>query len=229
MKTRAENIKRVIITLGFILLAFLVFRLYETNRELKSEIKTFMDIDYPDTVYRDKPYVPTKSFKYTDKPKVVTIYKTLPSVNIDKVVYHTDTIKLYLKDSTTISYTDKFLSFYPESPKLLQLELNDKNLDIDLFSIQGEVTRLNYKINTNKYRYLFDGVKLTHEKKPFIKRFNISLSYQIRPINNLHDLEFGIKYNTSKFNYVTGINGFYYPTLKKNPGWDIFFKVEYTF
>ena len=208
---------------------FTILRLYETNRELNTNLEEATGIVVPDTVYRDKPFVPLKNFRNTQLPKTVTVYKSLPTIPISRFVVHTDTVTIYLRDSSKISYSDKFLTQYTRYPKILQLELNDDNLSMELFSTTGTVCQQKYKLNTSKYQYLFDGDILTYKKKPFIKVLDFSVSYQIRPINNLHDLSLGVKYNTSKFNYILGITGFYYPNFKKVPGWDIFFKVEYNF
>ena len=221
--------KHWIITAAFIIMAFVIFRLCESNRDLRYDLDNVLPSHTVDTVYKSKPYVPLKLYDLPQLPNKVIFYKPPIILPIEKVIVRTDTVRIYLKDSTVIDYNNRFLTSYPNSPKILGLELNDRRMSIDLLSTSGDTYSQQYKINTNKYQYRFDGTSLTYEKKPFIKRFNISASYQFRPLNNLHDIDLGIKYNTSKFNYVMGINGFYYPRYKNNPGWDIYFRVEYNF
>ena len=215
----------------FIVMAFTILRLYESNRDLKYDLdNTLPTVHNVDTVYRDRPYIPLKPYKLTQSPKKVIFYQPpiiIPS--IDRVIVKTDTVKIYLRDSSTVEYNSTFLTNYTNSSKLLGLELTDKKLSVDLLSTNGDTYSQKYNINTNKYHYRFDGNSLTYKKKPFLKRFDLVVSYQFRPLNNLHNLDLCIKYNTSKFNYVMGIDGFYYPKYKNTPGWDIFFKVEYNF
>ena len=214
----------------FIVMAIVIFWLWETNKSLKYDLENSSMVHKVDTVYKDSPYIPIELYKSTQLPKRVTIYKppiVIPS--IDTISIKTDTVKIYLRDSSTVSYNQSFLTNYTNQPKLLGLELTDTKLNIDLFNPNGDTYSQDYTINTNTYQYKFDGNSLTYKKKPLIKRLDFSVSYQFRPINNLHDLDLSIKYNTSKFNYVMGINGFYYPKYKNLPGWDLFFKVEYHF
>ena len=70
---------------------------------------------------------------------------------------------------------------------------------------------------------------MTQKRKSFIKRFSPLTELQWRPFNNLWDLNLGLKYNTSKFNYELGLNLFYYPKIKTNPGTDLYFKLSYQF
>ena len=70
---------------------------------------------------------------------------------------------------------------------------------------------------------------MTQKRKSLIKRFSPLTELQWRPFNNLWDLNLGLKYNTSKFNYELGLNLFYYPRIKTNPGIDLYFKLSYQF
>lgn len=224
--------KRIILTIALIIMAVCIFSLWETNRELKSQVKVLSEPKpvKVDTVY--KPFIPIKPYKNLSPPKLITIYKYSDPVRVDSVIYHTDTVTMYVRDSikpSKIDFNKDFLLNYPDSPKLLQMLLNGNDLSFNLLFPNGESTQYDYYIKPDRYKYHFNGRELTHERKSFFKNISPFVSYQIRPIKNLHDLDFGIKYNTNKFNYVMGINGYYYPNIKDNPDWDLFFKVEYKF
>ena len=224
--------KRIILTLVLILMGFCIFRLWETNQELKTKIEviSMMDSIRVDTVY--KPFIPIKPYKQISPPRIITLYKYSDPIVIERIEHHTDTVTVYIRDSVTrekFDFNKNFLIQYPYSPKIIQMLLDDNNLSFNLLFPNGESTQYKYYIKPDQYKYHFNGISLTNERKSFFKKISPFVSYRIRPINNLHDLDLGIKYNTSKFNYEMGINGYYYPNLNRNPGWDIFFKVEYNF
>lgn len=220
------NLKRLVISVILIILTFTILRQYETIRELKS-LSTKQETFIPDTVYKDSPPKIVKEYVYKEVPTTVTIYKDR-EVPVDRIISKTDTVFIYLKDSTKVSLNNKFLTLYPDKPKLLQLLLDENSLDFNLLSPNGTTYSLDYKINTNQYYYNFNGTNLTFKKKPFIKRFQPYTSYKFRLMNNYHDLSLGIKYKTSKFNYIMGVEGYYYPFADKL-GCDVFFELEYEF
>ena len=153
----------------------------------------------------------------------------MDTIEILNVIYHNDTIKLLYPDSSFISVSPQFLSQFPNSSKLIQFLLTDTDLKLGLLNTDGKLFEKVYSIDTDKYSYNYFEDNMTQKRKSFIKRFSPLTELQWRPFNNLWDLNLGLKYNTSKFNYELGLNLFYYPRIKTNPGTDLYFKLSYQF
>lgn len=184
---------------------------------------------YIDTIYVNQPYKPEYNFSDLIPPLLVIKYPTIDSIEVTNVEYHNDTIKLYYHDSTFLSVSPGFLTKFPNSDKLIQLLLTDNEMKLGLLNINGEIFEKVYDIDTYNYSYNYIGNNLTRNSKSFIKKIQPLSSIMWRPFNNLWDLDFGLKYNTRKFNYELGLNMFYYPTIKKNPSGDLYFKLSYSF
>ena len=153
----------------------------------------------------------------------------MDTIEILNLIYHNDTIKLLYPDSSFISVSPQFLSQFPNSSKLIQFLLTDTDLKLGLLNTDGKLFEKVYSIDTDKYSYNYFEDNMTQKRKSFIKRFSPLTELQWRPFNNLWDLNLGLKYNTSKFNYELGLNLFYYPRIKTNPGTDLYFKLSYQF
>lgn len=186
-------------------------------------------IQFVDTIYVNQPYKPEYNFSDLIPPLLVIKYPVVDTVEIKSIEYHNDTIKLYYTDSAFLSVSPGFLTKYPNSDKLIQLLLTDKEMKLGLLDTDGEIFEKVYEVDTYNYSYNYIDNNLTRGSKPFIKKIKPLSSITWRPFNNLWDLDFGLKYNTRKFNYELGLNMFYYPTIKNNPSGDLYFKLSYNF
>lgn len=181
-----------------------------------------------DTVYVDRFIEVEPEYRNSQKPQVVTIYKT-DTVEVERVVMVRDTVTLVLKDSTKLNFNSNFLTQFPNSDKLIQLRFSQDNLSLGLVNPQGVVFSKDYPIDTRFLNYNYVNNNLTWERKNFFSRIQPLVQTTIRPLNNLYDLDLGLKYNTSKFSYELGINLSYYPKLKNNLGSDPYFRLRYEF
>lgn len=200
--------------------------IYQFTR--KNEVVVTKLVQHTDTVFVDKYLKPETEYKYIQVPEKVFVYKT-DTVKIQEVVYKTDTLEIYLQDSTMLFYNPKFLTSYPESEKLINLKLTDKDLSMGLLTPHGNTYVREYPINTSLYRYNYVNNNLTYKKKSFWQKISPTSQFTIRPINNMYDLDLGLKYNTSGINYELGGNLFYYPNLKNNLGADFYLRLSYDF
>lgn len=181
-----------------------------------------------DTVWVNKPYKPTLDFPNFQIPHQVFVYR-VDSVEIERIEYRDKIITLIQKDSTHVEYNDQFLIKYPDNPKLIQLLTKKNKLFITTFNTDCSLTTNEYKVNFSMYQYNYQDGKFSYKKNPFIKRFNLVSQYTFRPISNLHDLDLGLKYNTSKFNYEVGLNINHYPSFRSNVGLDPYLRIQYNF
>lgn len=176
-----------------------------------------------DTIKIPEPY-PIKS-----APEVITIYEKEPTKVYENISLIGDSIKLFNVGKDSLLMTSLFLSSYPMNPKLLYFSLSNKSMNLSLMSIDGRVQTNQYKLDLNKYDYSYQlsGMSL----KPKNNKWSIKpyLSYNLRIKNQFHDLGFGLKLNTNRFTYEAGLNGYYYPTILKNPGIDLQLGVTYNF
>ena len=208
-----------------IILCLIGALVYQCNQKGKTVTKL---ITSTDTVYVDKPIKVEPEYKYITVSEKVYVYKT-DTVKIKEVVVKTDTILIYLEDSTSLIYDPKFLTNFPNADKLINLKFDDKNLEMGLLTPHGNTYVRDYQINTNLYRYNYVNGNLSYKKKSFWQKISPTSQFTIRPINNMYDLDLGLKYNTSGINYEIGGNLFYYPNLKNNLGADFYLRLSYDF
>lgn len=218
--------KKIFVVLLVIATGVLITHLINRNVKLRDQLKAVTC--KVDTVYFEKPYVPKTEFKNINIPKSVFVYRNEP-VEIEKVVYRDTTVEIHTRDSTIIEYKPLFLTEYPNSPKLIQMILNDTDLSLTTMNPEGIVMTHNHNINLNRYQYNYLDGKLTFKNRGFFNRLSIVPEYMFRPVSNLHDLNLGIKYDTGKFSYELGLNVNYYPSIKKGLGYEPFLKLSYEF
>jgi hypothetical protein len=218
--------KNVILTSAFIFMALTIFWLWNRNSELSQDLKN--SSRRVDTVVVNNPFVPKVEFHKIQLPRMVFLYR-VDSVPIERIEYVDRVVTIIQKDSTKIEYNELFLTNYPKAPKLLQILSNRDKLSITTFNTDCRSATEEYTVNYSRYQYNYLDGKLTYKKTPFLKRFNPVIQYTLRPVHNLHDLDLGLKYNTSKFNYEAGLNINYYPKLRDNLGLDPYLRISYNF
>lgn len=207
-------------------MALTIFWLWNRNSELSQDLKNYSR--RVDTVVVNNPFVPKVEFHKIQLPRMVFLYR-VDSVPIERIEYVDRVVTIIQKDSTKIEYNELFLTNYPLAPKLLQILSNRDKLSITTFSTDCKLITEEYSVNYFRYQYNYLDGKLTHKKTSFLKRFNPVAQYTIRPVHNFHDLDLGLKYNTSKFNYEAGLNINYYPKLRDNLGLDPYLRISYNF
>lgn len=218
--------KNVILTSAFIFMALTIFWLWNRNSELSHDLKN--SSRRVDTVVVNNPFVPKVEFHKIQLPKMVFLYQ-IDSVPIERIEYVDRVVTIIQKDSTKIEYNELFLTNYPLAPKLLQILSNRDKLSITTFNTDCKLITEEYSVNYFRYQYNYLDSKLTYKKTSFLKRFNPVVQYTLRPVHNFHDLDLGLKYNTSKFNYEAGLNINYYPKLRDNLGLDPYLRISYNF
>jgi len=218
--------KNVILTSAFIFMALTILWLWNRNSELSQDLKN--SSHRIDTVVVNNPFVPKVEFNKIQLPRMVFLYR-VDSVPIERIEYVDRVVTIIQKDSTKIEYNELFLTNYPKAPKLLQILSNRDKLSITTFNTDCISATEEYTVNYSRYQYNYLDGKLTYKKTPFLKRFNPVIQYTLRPVHNFHDLDLGLKYNTSKFNYEAGLNINYYPKLRDNLGLDPYLRISYNF
>lgn len=218
--------KNVIVTTAFIFMALTILWLWNRNCELKYNFENYTK--KPDTVWYNKPFKPEYEYPVFNIPSMVFVYQT-DTLSIDRVEYVDNIVTITKVDSVKVEYNGQFLTNYPDSPKLLQI-LSDKNkLAVSTFNTDCNLTTQEYHVNYDRYSYNYQNGNLTSKKKSFFQRFEPVAEYTLRPFNNLHDFNLGLKYNTTKFNYEAGLNLNYYPKLNDGVGADLYLRVQYNF
>lgn len=218
--------KNVILTIAFILMALTIFWMWNRNSELSHDLENINH--QPDTVWVNKPFVPKVEFPKIQLPSMVFLYQ-IDSVPIERIEYVDRVVTIIQKDSVKVEYNELFLTNYPQAPKLLQILSSRDKLSITTFNTDCKLFTEEYQVNYDRYQYNYLDGKLTHKKTSFIKRFDPVVQYTIRPVHNMHDLDLGLKYNTSKFNYEAGFNLNYYPSFRSHIGVDPYLRIQYNF
>lgn len=182
----------------------------------------------PDTIYQDKPLIIRDTvYKYEVLPTQIVYWgRSQARDTIKEIKILRDTIRLfYAKDSLDIN--SDFLLKYPNTDRLIQLKLDDY-LTLNLITPSGQEVSKIWKLDEG-YSYNYYIQDMTHQKPKIWKRIHPFGELQIRPFNQMYDLNLGINYNTKGFKYEIGFNLFYYPEIQKGVGRDLFLRLNYTF
>ena len=206
-----KNLKNAlfIVLLGFTI--YLCFRNYKLSREVKSLEQAINEI--PDTVYKDKPFIPEKKYSEDIEPGRILIYNNRQS-NLNDTLFSNPLLR-----QPVISKQDS----------LVQMVLKKNQLNLSLFNQQtGTYSTRLFNIDLDKYNYNWYEGQLTRKKvarlslKPYVYG-------KYRPFNNLFDMGAGLSIKTKRFNYKLGVNTFYYPKIKSGIGTDLEFQITYNF
>nr|DAO34157.1 MAG TPA: hypothetical protein [Caudoviricetes sp.] len=206
-----KNLKNAlfIVLLGFTI--YLCFRNYKLSREVNSLEQAINEI--PDTVYKDKPFIPEKKYSEDIEPGRILIYNNRQS-NLNDTLFSNPLLR-----QPVISKQDS----------LVQMVLKKNQLNLSLFNQQtGTYSTRLFNIDLDKYNYNWYEGQLTRKKvarlslKPYVYG-------KYRPFNNLFDMGAGLSIKTKRFNYKLGVNTFYYPKIKSGIGTDLEFQITYNF
>lgn len=206
-----KNLKNVlfIVFLGFTI--YLCFRNYKLSREVNLLEQAINEI--PDTVYKDKPFIPEKKYSEDIEPGRILIYNNRQS-NLNDTLFSNPLLR-----QPVISKQDS----------LVQMVLKKNQLNLSLFNQQtGTYSTRLFNIDLDKYNYNWYEGQLTRKKvarlslKPYVYG-------KYRPFNNLFDMGAGLSIKTKRFNYKLGVNTFYYPKIKSGIGTDLEFQITYNF
>lgn len=208
----------VILLLGFTI--YLCFRNYHL-RQMQSHVTK----SETDTVYIYKEFKPVSVFKDKLNPGKILIYK--PAKFEDSILGCSNPAKDFSFHSNDFKVSNNSNSVQGDS--LVQFILEKDKLSISSYSTTDSIysTRI-YPIDPLRYTYNWYQGEITYKKN---RRINLKpyVYAKYRPFNNFTDIGFGISLKTQRINYNLGINGFYYPGIKKNPGWDIELSLKYNF
>lgn len=167
-----------------------------------------------DTIYINKPFTPNSSYNNHLNENQITIYKR-DTIILDSVILSNDTITLVVHDTIYSKLSSNYLTLFPYAEKLIQLDLTSSKLDLSLLSTGGLTYTKTYNLELDKNNYRYVNGQMSFKRK---YDFSINASYYIRPVVNYHDLNLLIFLKTGNFNYIGGINFYYYPNLKTSMG-----------
>ena len=124
-----------------------------------------------DTVYLDKPFpkpVNPKGFKYTVKPTIALYQKPFDN-RLSELKRLNDSLQMVISNTSghidTVVVSDKFLTLFPTSPKLLSMSLRYDSLWLSVLNTQAKVVTLHYPLDLTHNTYWFGDYTLT--SKPF--------------------------------------------------------------
>lgn len=182
-----------------------------------------------DTIYVDRVIEVEKPFEKSSIPRTIYLYQT-DTVEVMTTEIRHDTIWLKTKDSSELSYSLNFLTNHPSAPKLLQFDVSKKALDLSLMYPNGSVQRQLFDVDMDRFQYRWTySSNLSQKKMSFWKKIDPVVELSFRPIHLMTDVNLGLRYSSRRFYYEAGLNGFYYPTIKKNPSVDVYLKVGVSF
>lgn len=218
---------RICYVLTLIILICIYFRQCEKVKTLKEDLKRVSL--KTDTVHISKIFEIPKPYPEYLKPEVIKIYLRDTIIKWDNIsLTGKDVVLSTTSNKDSILINNLFLSTYPFNEKLLYLGLMKNQLTLSLLDIGGDTKSYLYTIDLESYAYSYSYQNMSYKK---IKKLHIKpfVEYSYRPLNNFQDLELGLNLKTKVINYKLGLSGFYYPSIQKNPGWDLKFSIIYNF
>lgn len=194
-----------------IYLCFRNFQLHQQVNQLK--VKQNPSKSKSDTVFITKPFNPIGAYPITEIPNLVTYY--LPDSHANSA-HSIDQVK-----------GDHLLQLLkPDS--LVQILLDEKSLRISFKDDSlGSYFSKDFELDLSSYKYNFINNSLTKYKKSIFAKLKPYAYISYRYPQNLGDLGLGIGFKTQKVIYKVGMNGFWYPSFKKDPGLNLEFRLEY--
>ena len=201
----------LVVTLLLGITIYLCFRNFQLHQQVNQlKVKQNPSKSKSDTVFITKPFNPIGAYPITEIPNLVTYY--LPtSVNSSDDSLKADSILQLLK---------------PDS--LVQILLDEKSLRISFKDDSlGFYFSKDFELDLSSYKYNFINNSLTKYKKSIFAKLKPYAYISYRYPQNLGDLGLGIGFKTQKVIYKVGMNGFWYPSFKKDPGLNLEFRLEY--
>lgn len=219
--------KNFMIVVLLIILAVVSFELFKISKSQSIPEDEKLFPLRTDTVYVDKPFKPDKPLGTEVKPITVTQYRIdtvyIDSIRIEKEIVYINT------DKDTITYHTNFLTQYTTAPKLLQLDVNKKKLDLTLLSTEGTIRQESHNVDLTKYQYRYTDGRMSAQRYKSKLKIGFQASYMVRPLKNFHDVNINIVLKTTKIYYIGGINTYYYPSLNNAFGVTPQFGIIYNF
>lgn len=153
-------------------------------------------------------------------PKQIITYKPENPQNVviekipDSVLVLLDSLK------TRVAISDNFFKLYPNSSKLLYMELQKENLSLTTLNIEGKIKQKEYPLDLDYYKYIYDENQLNHYRKSNIEKERPKTRFDQLYINGGYDYilsepMFGVDYQIifRRLKLQTQINS----TLNENP------------
>lgn len=142
-----------------VLILILILKFCDDSKNEINEIDKKPDYSYKtDTVYLDRPFIPKEHIGEKTKPKTKTIYENEKS---GFKIYYRDsiiTIRDTIDTSQVFYLSPDFLKLYPNSPKLLNLELKKDSLHLTLMDSMAKVFTDYYPIDLLYFNYRINEV-----------------------------------------------------------------------
>lgn len=193
---------------------YLCFRNFQLHQQVNQlQVKQNPSKSKSDTVFITKPFNPIGAYPITEIPNLVTYY--LPDSHANSA-HSIDQVK-----------GDHLLQLLkPDS--LVQILLDEKSIRISFKDDSlGSYFSKDFELDLSSYKYNFINNSLTKYKKSIFAKLKPYAYISYRYPQNLGDLGLGIGFKTQKVIYKVGMNGFWYPSFKKDPGLNLEFRLEY--
>ena len=193
---------------------YLCFRNFQLHQQVNQlQVKQNPSKSKSDTVFITKPFNPIGAYPITEIPNLVTYYLPDSHANSANSI---DQVK-----------GDHLLQLLkPDS--LVQILLDEKSLRISFKDdSMGFYFSKDFELDLSSYKYNFINNSLTKYKKSIFAKLKPYAYISYRYPQNLGDLGLGIGFKTQKVIYKVGMNGFWYPSFKKDPGLNLEFRLEY--
>lgn len=202
---------------------YLCFRNLQLHQQVNQlQVKQNPSKSKSDTVFITKPFNPIGAYPITEIPNLVTYY--LPA---DFTENSLDAFPGEFSKGNLVNRADSILQLLkPDS--LVQILLDEKSLRISFKDDSlGFYFSKDFELDLSSYKYNFMNNSLTKYKKSIFAKLKPYAYISYRYPQNLGDLGLGIGFKTQKVIYKVGMNGFWYPSFKKDPGLNLEFRLEY--
>lgn len=208
-------------------MGLVIFYQHETIKNL-NDVSNLVDTK-TDTIYVNDTITLYEEYDNTQPPKELVIYKKdTVYVPYKEVIVKNDTVILISDKLDSLKISKWYLLQHPGASKLLSLEVDNNELNFQLLPIDGNPVEKRYKVNFDKYKYVYVDNELTFKKRNYFQIYP-SIEYKYRFLHKLHDMDLSLNFKTNKFTYMVGLNCFSYYNLGIPFGYDAEIGVRYNF
>lgn len=232
-----SKISRTLVTLGLLgLTIYFCFRNYHLRQEVSNLQNTTSyksSSNKPDTVYLNQTLKPTKGYQDIKVPGITTYYLG-GYYTLDKPSQIRDSISngLLSDKISGIIMTTSSEGFKVVKDSLVQFLLDRQSLVISSVIKTDSNTigkSQEFELDLDSYQYNWINNHLTVKRIPFQKKIKPYAYASYRYFHKAFDCGIGVSFKTKALIYKVGVNSFWYPNYKKDPGLDLEFKLEYNF
>lgn len=221
-----SKISRTLITLSLLgLTIYLCFRNYHLRHEVSNLQNTASHSfsNKSNTVYLNQTFSPVKGYSDIKVPGITTYYLgDYKDYTASRYLNKVDPQMRMITGSQDLQGKDSLVQFLLDRQSLVISSVI--KTDSNTIGKSQE-----FELDLDSYQYNWINNHFTVKRIPFQKKIKPYAYASYRYFHKAFDCGIGVSFKTKSLIYKVGVNSFWYPNYKTDPGLDLEFKLEYNF